>query len=143
MLKKLLFVGAIVAIIPLEQENQAELYTAAKSTVADISSFCSRNPNVCLKGNAALDRLATKAEFGARMMVDIAKEQSHTRGDGMAQLLQRTHLLSSSDKAKPQPAQSEERFPGYRNNQYNEHYAITSNTLSPSDLQPGWRGGSK
>ncbi len=46
MLKKLLFVGAIIAVMPLEREKQADLFMAAKSTVADISGFCDRNPQV-------------------------------------------------------------------------------------------------
>ena len=95
MLKKLLLVGAIIAIIPLERENQADLYQAAKSTFRDITGFCGRNPGVCEKGNAAIDKFATKAEFGARMMVDIAKEQSGTSSDEVAQLLRATKLPGS------------------------------------------------
>ena len=141
MLKKLLLVGAIIAIIPLEQENQADLYLVAKSTLADITGFCGRNPEVCEKGNAALERLATKAEFGARMMVDIAREQSVPSGDEVANLLRATRLSSNKTNATPLPVSSNERFPTYRNNQYNDHYGTNSNTLSPSDLKPVWRGG--
>ena len=143
MLKKLLLVGAIIAIIPLERENQADLYQAAKSTFRDITGFCGRNPGVCEKGNAAIDKFATKAEFGARMMVDIAKEQSGTSSDEVAQLLKATNLPGSLNRPSPLPVQSTERFPTYENKQYNEHYGSTSSTLSPTDLKPGWRGAPK
>ena len=149
MLKKLLLIGAIVAIIPLERENQADLYQVAKSTFRDITGFCGRNPGVCEKGNAAMDKFATKAEFGARMMVDIAKEQSGATvgGDPMSQLLKSTQSPSVKPTpyelaGKPGPIQTNDRFPTYRDNQYNEHYGSTNNTLSPTDLKPGWRGGS-
>ena len=143
MLKKLLLVGAIIAVIPLERENQADLYQAAKSTVSDITGFCTRNPNVCVKGNEALDKLATKAEFGARMMVDIAKEQSGSKTDELTLLLKSAKLQGQPALGKPLPVQSNERFPSYRDNQYNEHYGTGSNTLSTSDLKPDWRGGSR
>ncbi|MCP4934614.1 MAG: DUF5330 domain-containing protein [bacterium] len=140
MLKKLLFIGAIIAVIPLDRENQTDLYEAAKSTVSDIMGFCDRNSGVCEKGNAAIDKLATKAEFGARMMVDIAKEQSGTSLDDVAQLLKATNLSRGLNRPQPMPAQSAYRFPTYQDKQYNDHYGSTSNTLNPSDLKPGWRG---
>ncbi len=140
MLKKLLLVGAIIAVIPLERENQADLYEVAKSTVADIMGFCDRNSGVCEKGNAAIDKLATKAEFGARMMVDIAKEQSGTSSDEVAQLLKATNLSRGFRRPQPAPVQSTDRFPTYQNKQYSDHYGVTSSTLSPTDLKPGWRG---
>ncbi len=140
MLKKLLLVGAIIAVIPLERENQADLYEAAKSTVSDIMGFCDRNSGVCEKGNAAIDKLATKAEFGARMMVDIAKEQSGTSSDEVARLLKATNLSRGLRRPQPAPAQSAERFPTYQNKQYSDHYGANSNTLSSTDLKPGWRG---
>lgn len=145
MLKKLLLVGAIIAIIPLEQENQAELYKAAKSTVADISGFCFRNRDVCDKGNEALDTLATKAEFGARMMVDIAKEQAGSKNDTALTPLLKAAIIPdyTSSTGNPSPARSNERFPSYRTDQPDEIHSKDSNTLSSNDLKPDWRGGSE
>ena len=140
MLKKLLLIGAIVAVMPLERENQADLYIAAKTTFLDITGFCSRNPGVCEKGNAAINKFATKAEFGARMMVDIAKEQSGTSDDELAQLLKATKLSSSLNRSLPLPVQTAERFPTYQNKQYSEHYGTTNSALGPTDLKPGWGG---
>ena len=145
MLKKLLFVGAIIAVMPLEREKQADLFMAAKSTVADISGFCDRNPQVCLKGHAAIDKLASKAEFSAKMVLDIARQKSSGQVDQVAQLLKETAPLPATSPGNPLPIASNERFPAYKNNQYNELYkannqVLPTNTLSANDLKPGWQG---
>ncbi len=156
MLKKLLFVGAIIAVMPLEREKQADLFMAAKSTVADISGFCDRNPQVCLKGHAAIDKLASKAEFSAKMVLDIAREPTDGKPDQLAQLLKATAPLPATSPGIPFPVASNERFPAYKNNQYNELYkandpvlpkakddqVLPFNTLSANDLKPGWQGAS-
>ncbi len=145
MLKKLLFVGAIIAVMPLEREKQADLFMAAKSTVADISGFCERNPQVCLKGHAAMDKLASKAEFSAKMVLDIARDQSGGQVDQVAQLLRSSTLPPLTRPGNPLPIASNERFPAYKNNQYNELYrgddqVLPANTLSRGDLKPSWQG---
>jgi hypothetical protein len=43
-------------------------FLAAKATVADLSAFCERNPDVCVTGGAAFDLFAEKAQSGARML---------------------------------------------------------------------------
>ncbi len=145
MLKKLLFVGAIIAVMPLEREKQADLFMAAKSTVADISGFCDRNPQVCLKGHAAMDKLASKAEFSAKMVLDIAREQSGGQVDQVARLIKSSTLPPLARKSNPLPVASNERFPAYKNNQYSELYRgddqlLPTNTLSAGDLKPDWQG---
>lgn len=149
MLKKLILVAALIAVMPLDRQKQAELFMVAKSTVADISGFCDRNPQVCQKGHAALDHLATKAEFSAKMMLDIAREHTDGKVDQVAQLLKETQRRSPSSRTElPHPVASNERFPGYRDNQYNELYGtgsklLPTNTLSPHDLAPDWQGGAQ
>jgi hypothetical protein len=41
---------------------------AAQATVADLSGFCERNPDVCVTSNAAFDLFTEKAENGARIL---------------------------------------------------------------------------
>jgi hypothetical protein len=41
---------------------------AAQATVADFSSFCERNPDVCVTGSAAFSVFAEKAQNGARLI---------------------------------------------------------------------------
>jgi len=41
---------------------------AARATIADISGFCDRNPDVCTTGNAAFRLFSDKAHNGVRML---------------------------------------------------------------------------
>jgi hypothetical protein len=41
---------------------------AARATVADLSAFCDRNPDVCVTGSAAFQVFAEKAQHGARLL---------------------------------------------------------------------------
>jgi hypothetical protein len=43
---------------------------AARDTVADVSSFCDRNPDACVTGNAVFDLLARKVRFGVRKVTE-------------------------------------------------------------------------
>ncbi|MCP4382638.1 MAG: DUF5330 domain-containing protein [Hyphomicrobiales bacterium] len=43
-------------------------FLAARATVADLSGFCERNPDVCVTGNAAFELFTEKAENGARIL---------------------------------------------------------------------------
>ena len=147
MLKKLLFIGAIIALMPLDREKQAELFMVAKATVADISGFCDRNPQVCQKSHKAINKLASKAEFGAKMVFDIARNQSKGKVDEVSRLLKSPplpplgrsgHHQQTGNSDNPLPVASNERFPTYKDNQYNEMYGV--NTLSTADLKPRWRG---
>ena len=52
----------------------ANAFLAAKATVADLSGFCDRNPDVCVTGGAAIDLFAEKAENGVRMLYRYINE---------------------------------------------------------------------
>jgi hypothetical protein len=41
---------------------------AARATVADLSAFCDRNPDVCVTGSAAFQVFTEKAQNGARII---------------------------------------------------------------------------
>jgi hypothetical protein len=41
---------------------------AARATVADLSAFCERNPDVCVTGSAAFEVFSEKAQNGARLI---------------------------------------------------------------------------
>jgi hypothetical protein len=41
---------------------------AARATVADLSAFCDRNPDVCVTGSAAFQVFTEKAQNGARIL---------------------------------------------------------------------------
>jgi hypothetical protein len=45
-----------------------EALVAARATIADISGFCQRNPDVCTTGSAAAHLFSEKAHSGVRMI---------------------------------------------------------------------------
>lgn len=45
-----------------------EALSAAETTVADVSQFCNRNPDVCTTGNAAFHLFGDKVRYGAKLL---------------------------------------------------------------------------
>jgi hypothetical protein len=80
MLKKLLVLGAIVAVIPMEREKQVELFELARAAIADMGGFCARNRDVCDKGSKVAGEvageLAHKAEASARLVAGLAMDKA-------------------------------------------------------------------
>jgi len=66
----------VIMFIPADPETNTpaprvtviEALGAAQATVADLSKFCERNPDICVAGNAAFHVFADKAQSGARML---------------------------------------------------------------------------
>jgi hypothetical protein len=54
-----------------------EALVAARATIADISGFCDRNPDVCTTGNAALHLFSEKAHSGVRMLYRYFNEAAN------------------------------------------------------------------
>lgn len=44
---------------------------SAQSSVAGLSGFCTRNPDLCMTGGAAIDLVAEKAEDGVNLIYDL------------------------------------------------------------------------
>jgi hypothetical protein len=105
MLKKLLVLGAIIAIIPMDRDKQAELFELARTAIADMGGFCSRNPDACEKGSKVAGEvageLAVKAEAGAKMMVELARDQA--LGNISADRLPRFGMTGDDKPANPAP----------------------------------------
>ena len=151
MLKKLLLLGAIIAIIPLDRDKQAEFFEVAKATISDLGGFCDRNPRVCLKSQDAISTFTSKAEAGARMVVEIVNEKNskgQTAADGardsIAALLQATgHSKAPSQNMRapaktavlPTPIGGDDRLPAY-GDQYSQHYGGQSQPVDPNALLP-------
>ena len=68
----------VVLLIPADPKSGVEApsvtvvqaFVAARSTIADLSGFCDRNPDVCVTGGAAFRIIGQKAENGVRMIYD-------------------------------------------------------------------------
>jgi hypothetical protein len=72
------WLSLVVMLIPADPDSGQEAprvsamqaFFAAKATVADMSGFCDRNPDVCSTGGAALKVFTEKARIGARKLYD-------------------------------------------------------------------------
>lgn len=92
------------------QISAGEVFAAARATLSDVSSICERSPEVCVAGRAAAETFTNKARYGAQLLMDYVAEEG-------------------APATSPAPA-SNASFPA----------PSSQNTLSQSDLQPGWEG---
>ena len=69
-----------VKVSSTTQVTTDEALYAAYSTVSDISTFCSRNPQVCETGKHALSIMEAKAKYGARTIYEWATAATGTNG---------------------------------------------------------------
>jgi hypothetical protein len=71
-----------------EATNQVDAFQAigaARDTVADVSSFCDRNPETCVTGNAVFDLLARKVRFGVRKVTEYFESSGESQKAAPAQ----------------------------------------------------------
>lgn len=66
----------VILLIPADSQNETpaprvafvDAIAAAQATVADLSNFCVRNPDICEASNAAFHVFSEKAQSGARIL---------------------------------------------------------------------------
>ena len=76
LIKTAFWLSLVILLIPGNPETGEEAprvgalqaLSAAQATVADMTAFCDRNPDVCTTGGAAFKVFADKARNGARMI---------------------------------------------------------------------------
>ena len=61
----------IVLLLPTDAQQRAEVYGTAQAAVKDVATFCDRNPETCARGKDAFSVFVQKAQFGARMLMDL------------------------------------------------------------------------
>jgi hypothetical protein len=71
----------IVLLLPTDERQRSEVYGTAQAAVHDLATFCDRNPETCAKGKDAFGVLVQKAQFGARMLIDLING-TKTAGEG-------------------------------------------------------------
>ena len=113
------WVGLAVLLLPTDERQQARLYSTAVTTVERVTTFCDRNAQACAAGAELWAIFVKKAEFGARMAIDLVSSGGRKDEEGAPPRVQ-----PSSAKTKPEP-----RLP-----------TAARGTLTPADLTPAWRG---
>jgi Family of unknown function (DUF5330) len=113
------WLAVVVLLLPTEERQQAKLYETTAATIERLATFCDRNPTACAAGAEAWSAFVKKAEFGARVAVDLIASRGQ-RADGT--------VAASSARANGSAAAEPRATPAARN------------TLSRDDLGPAWRG---
>lgn len=133
MLRNLIIVGAAIAFMPSPPpgENDAPplatgafaYVAAAAETVADLRSFCQRNPNVCATAGAMAQTVEGKAKYSAKLMYEWAND---IKSDG-----RKVNLPEDVASSDPIETSTPPKLP--------VSLKESQNTLSVADLIVPWR----
>ena len=104
-----------VSLLPAEREKQDQLYERAASAANWTLTFCDRNAETCAKAVTFWEEFSKKAEFGAKLALDVMRDQA-----------------ASGDDDKAAPANYETAGP--------RTPTLSPGTLTPDDVKPAWRG---
>lgn len=119
----------LILLIPTDEAQQKQIYGTAQSAVADIRSFCDRNPQTCASSQYAFNVLVQKAQYGAQMIQTLVEEQT---GNLMPNNPPASAIPHSNAVMPVPSAVPLEPTPWLQND--------SQNTLSPEDLQAAWSG---
>jgi hypothetical protein len=75
------WLGVAVMLLPTEERNQTKLMSTVVATTERVLTFCDRNPVLCRKSAEYGAIFLKKAEFGARMLIDVANERARINGE--------------------------------------------------------------
>ncbi len=110
-----------VALLPSDKEQQQRLYERAGASAEWVITFCDRNTTVCAKSAELWTQFVAKAQFGAQLAYDMARERYANSG-AMSNASLRLDDTKGSGGVAPAMLERD------------------SGTLTPFDKAPDWRG---
>ncbi len=113
-------VATVIALLPSDKEQQQRLYDRASASAEWAITFCDRNATVCAKSAELWTQFVAKAQFGAQLAYDMAKE--HYAGSGMSTASLKLDDSKTGDRVAPAILERD------------------SGTLTPVDKAPDWHG---
>ncbi len=135
-------VGAIVALMPTDRNQQVQVYEKAASAAKWTITFCERNGELCKQGGELWGTFVQKAQFAGQMAVQLIQEQAASRGkDG-----------DSPSRARRQDAVSRNEVPLFERRDERAERDVDvpvlerrearqdAGTLRRDDMRPEWRG---
>jgi hypothetical protein len=102
---------------PASDVGASAAFSAASATVHDIKGFCGREPGACTVGSELATTMGYRARAGAKMLYDLLTEALAPRDTNTAAVETGRPALAKSSVER-----------------------ASQNTLTPADLDPGWRG---
>jgi hypothetical protein len=122
----------ILLLLPTNDKEKSDFYTAAGRTISDLSDFCTRNPDVCDKTSAIFSMFVRKIGAAIQSIDETISRDGQQPGgqDGR-------HPGYTTRERTPDPRSQRGAAGGAR-------MAPAANgsqhTLRPDDLAPTWRG---
>ena len=113
----------IVLLLPTDDQQRSEVYGTAQAAVNDVATFCDRNPETCARGKDAFSVFVQKAQFGARMLMDLIQDRT---GGGGEDTTQSEFMHSSEADSLVAPASFD--------------MGGSQDTLNPEDREEAWSG---
>ena len=107
----------IVLLLPSDDRQRSEVYGTAQAAVNDVASFCDRNPETCARGKDAFGVFVQKAQFGARMLMDLINGRTESGAE---------EDTSGSEARSFEPARFD--------------MSASHDTLDPEDREEAWSG---
>ncbi|WP_291858204.1 DUF5330 domain-containing protein [Bradyrhizobium sp.] len=123
LLRMAFWLGLVLVLLPREKTPDAdkqpqigasEAVSAATAAVSDMSQFCKRQPAACEVGGQAATAIGQRAQEGARKLYHIITDKKSPDHTGS--------IADADDADASQVA------------------AAASDTLTPDDMVPEWRG---
>jgi hypothetical protein len=112
----------IVLLLPTDARQRSEVYGTAQAAVNDVASFCDRNPETCARGKDAFGVFVQKAQFGARMIMDLINDRTAPSDEATPGQDTRSSQVSSM----VEPASFD--------------MSASQDTLNPEDREEAWSG---
>lgn len=121
----------IILLLPTDSRQQDDVYGTAQAAVKDVTGFCERNPDACVKGMNIFNMLMQKAQFGAHVLVGFIQDKSGSGTEQTESVAAQPEVTDASAPAGADPISWDPSTSGE---------ASTQNTLNPEDLQVEWGG---
>ena len=114
----------IVLLLPTDQQQRSEVYGTSQAAMHDVATFCDRNPDTCARGKDAFSVFVQKAQFGARMLMDLINNRTGSDNQD----------LPDQDQDKRSPEASTLFAPA------SFDMSASQDTLNPEDREEAWSG---
>ena len=69
------WLGVVVMLLPTDAKRQSQLYSSAADVAGRAWTYCDRNTQMCDQGREVWKTFSAKAQFGAKLVFDIATER--------------------------------------------------------------------
>ena len=128
LIRTIFWVSLVILLLPVGGSNSSNLLGATKHAMNDMDQFCARNVDICNISTEAWKSLKYKAAYSFDALASMAKD------------IKQAGNQDYSPVYEVKPGNWQQNTPGGR---LYTSSTNTQNTLTSSDLQPGWSFDSK